>query len=367
MNLFSYIDKYGCYSFLEVPFNEVDNAIFSALSYLDLEGLVSLNRFHKKTIKEVGNEFFLKKYSKNDKKNILAVRQAIRMLRNIKDSRRYRDLLLYNYVYETGEEEQFSAITIEIFPKLVYVSFEGTDHLVSGWKEDFMLSYKFPVLSQRRAIDYVNKHFLFRRQEIIIGGHSKGGNLALVASMYANFIVRDKIIKIYNNDGPGLLLEQITSRQYRNIQDRLVSIIPNYCIVGLLLRHSDNFTVVRSLRKSVFAHDLFTWVVEDKQFKRTELSSFSKFLDNRLLNWLNQYDREQREKFVKSLFEIFEKNDISSVIDVLENKKLIFQLIMDMKGIDKDTRDMLKEFVSLLLHTFRDVTKDELKAFFEKK
>lgn len=367
MNLFTYIDKYGCYSFSEVPFTEVDNAIFSALSYVDLDGLVSKNRFHKRTIQEVGNDYFLKKYSKKDKKNILAVRQAIKMLRYMKDTRRYGGLYLYNYAYEVGEDEQFSAVTIEIHPKSVYVSFEGTDHLVSGWKEDFMLSYQFPVLSQRRAIDYVNKHFLFRYKEIILGGHSKGGNLAMVAGMYANFIVRDKILKIYNNDGPGLLLDQITSRNYLNIQDRLVQIVPNYSMVGILLRHSGDFVVVRSARRSIFAHDLFTWVVVDKEFQKTELSPFSKSLDERLLHWLNQYDKVQREKFVQSLFDILKKANIDSIIDFLEHKKVIFQLIMEMKGIDPDTKRILRDFISMLVHTFRDVTKEELKTIFEKK
>lgn len=367
MNLFSYIDQYGCYNFTEVPFTEIDNAIFASLSYIDLDGLVSKNRFHKRTIKEIAHDYFETKYSKKDKKNILAVRQSIRMLRNIQDTRRYGGLLLYNYAYEASSDEQFSALSIEIQPNLVYVSFEGTDHLVSGWKEDFMLSYKFPVLSQRRAIDYVNKHFLFRRNNLILGGHSKGGNLAMVAGMYANFIVRDKIVKIYNNDGPGLLLDQITSRNYLNIEDRLVQIIPNYSMVGLLLRHNGNFSVVRSFRKSILAHDLFTWVVDDKEFKKTELSAFSKSLDNGLLHWLNQYDKVQREKFVQSLFAVFDRAHITSTIDLLEHKKLIFQLIMEMKEIDPDTRKILRAFISMLFQSFKDVKKEELLYFFGKK
>ncbi len=367
MNLFSYIDKYGVYTFDDVPFTEVDNAVFAALSYVDLEGLISKNRFHKKSIKEVGDAYFKEKYSKKDKKNILAVRQAIKMLRYIKDTRRYGNIMLYNYAYISGEEEMFSAITIEIQPRLVYVSFEGTDHLIGGWKEDFMLSYKFPVLSQRRAIDYVNKHFLFRRKDIILGGHSKGGNLALVAGMYANFVVKDRIVKIYNNDGPGLLLDQISSKQYMDIEKKLVTIIPNYSMVGILLQHSTHREVVRSARKSILAHDLFTWVVIDKEFQRTELSSFSSKLDNELMHWLNQYDMKQREHFVISLFEIFDKANIRSLIDILENKKVIFQLIMETKEFDQDTRRILRDFILMLFQSFKDVTKEELLSFSHKK
>ena len=365
MNLFRYIDKYGCYSFREVPFNELDNAVFAALSYLDLNGIVSPNRYNPVTIHSTG-ELYPKLHSSKEK-NGLAIRNAIKMLRYIKDTRRFSDLRLYNYVYEKGDEEQFSAVTIEINPKLVYVSFEGTDDLVSGWKEDFMLSYTFPVESQRRAIDYVNKHFFFRRKEIILGGHSKGGNLAMVAGMYANFMVRDKIIMIYNNDGPGLLKEQIESDYYKNIKGKLVHIIPNYYVVGLILRHEKNYVVVRSTRKSILAHDLFTWVVQGREFMKTELSPFSRELEDGILRWLNQYDRERRKKFVTSLFDIFARANVVSLVDVMENRKLIFQLIAESKELDAEDRQILRDFLRMIFQCFKNVTKNEFSSIFSKK
>lgn len=362
MNLFRYIDKYGCYSFVEVPFNELDNAVFATLSYINFDGIVSPNRYNRMTIEKVALKYF--ELHADKEKNILAVRNAIKMLRYIKDTRRFGGLYLYNYVYEEGEDEQFSAITIEIHSKLVYVSFEGTDHLVSGWKEDFMLSYMFPVPSQRRAIDYVNKRFFFRKKDIILGGHSKGGNLAMVAGMYANFWVRDKIIMIYNNDGPGLLKEQIESSYYKNIEHKLIHIVPNYSVIGLLLRHKDDYVVVRSARKSLWAHDLFTWVVQDKAFLRTGLSPFSKSLDEELVKWLNKYDRKQRENFVTSLFDIFERAHVKSFVDLMENKKLIFHLIAESKELDSDTRGILRDFLYVLFKCFKDVKKEELLSIF---
>jgi len=364
MNLFSYIDKYGCYSFEEVPFTEVDNAIFSALSYIDFEDIVSPNRFYKISIKNAGSEFFIKHPTKET--NLLAIRQAIKMLKYIMNTRRYGNLYLYNYIYEKGDSSQFSAITIEINSKLVFVSFEGTDHLVSGWKEDFMLSYMFPVESQRRAIDYVNKRFFFRRKNIILGGHSKGGNLALVAGMYANFFVRDKIIKIYNNDGPGLLSEQFESKYYKNVESKLISIIPGTSFIGVMLKHNDNYKVVRTTKRGVWAHDLFTWVVTDKEFMSAELDSFSKAFSDSLIDWLNNYDREQRKKFVNSLFNIFDRANISNLIDIMENKRLIFELITKSKEMSNEDRKILKDFLGMLFKCFKDVKVDEIKSLFEK-
>lgn len=365
MNLLRYVDSYGCYTFQEVSFGEVDNAILASLSYLNLKDIVSPNRFSPMRIRDVAKVYFDSHVS--HEQNVLAVRNAIKLLKAIQDTRRYGDLLLYNYAYESGQDEQFSALTIEIHSKLVYVSFEGTDHLISGWKEDFMFSYTFPTISQRRAIDYVNKHFLFRRKEIILGGHSKGGNLAMIAGMYANFLVRDKIIKIYNNDGPGLLKEQIESSYYQNIKDKLVHIIPNYSVVGLILRHEKNYVVVRSTRKSILAHDLFTWVVQGKEFMKIELSPFSKELEVGILKWLDRYDRKKREKFVTSLFNIFERANVVSLVDVMENKKLIFQLVAETKSLDSEDKQIFRDFFKMLFQCFKNVTKNEFGSLLGKK
>ena len=352
MSIFEYVKKYGCYSFNEMEFNVVDNFVFSALTYSDLGDYVSNNRFNKKAIKDVGRDFF-KDFDKKQK-NITAVRVGIKILREIKDTRRYGGLLLYNYSYVGNDKQQFCALTIEISKKLVYVSFEGTDELISGWHEDFEMSYRFPVLSQRRAIDYINKHFLFNNKSIILGGHSKGGNLAMVAGMYANFWVKDRIVNIYNNDGPGFRKKEIESKYYKSIEHKLISVIPNYSMVGLLLRHKNNFRVVKSKKKSIYAHDMATWIIDETDIREVELSSFSKYLDDSMINWLNKYSDDEREKFTESLFMVFERASINSLVEVLNNKKLLLKLIVETKGIDRKTRKMMKDFIHMLFSYFKE-------------
>ena len=364
MNLFSYIDKYGYYTFDEVSFTEIDSVILSMLSYLELENIVSRSIYNPKKLSVVGYEYF-KNYNKKEKK-VLSVKRAIKILSYIKDTRRYGNLLLYNYLYEANDDKQFGALTIEINNKLVFVSFEGTDHLISGWKEDFMMSYMFPVSSQKRAIDYINRNFLFRRKKIILGGHSKGGNLALVAGMYANFLVKDKIISIYNNDGPGLLEEQYKSVYYKNIKDKLIHIVPNYSIFGLLLCHGDNLEVVRSYRRSIFSHDPTTWVVNDDKFERISLSQFSKLIDEKIDRWLDNYSLEERKIFVLALFNVFDKVGINSLVDVINNKRIVLKIISETREIDEKSANMLRDFFKIIFSSFANVKKEEISSFFEK-
>lgn len=364
MNLFSFVDKYGNYTFDEVSFTEVDNIILSMLSYLDLSGIVSSNKFKKRKLKEVGKDFF--EDSNKFEKRFFTLKNAIKVFKNIKDTRRYGDLLLYNFVYKSSGESQFGALCIEINKNLIYVSFEGTDHLIGGWREDFMLSYMFPVLSQRRAISYVNKNFIFGNKKIILGGHSKGGNLALVAGMKANYFIKRRIVNIYNNDGPGLLSREFESKSYMKIEDKLIKIVPSYSIVGLAMCHKSEIEVVRSFKKNFYAHDPLTWVVNDKSFERADLNSFCVGLDKKVDEWLKKYTYFEREMLVNALFDIFDTLEIDNLMDLVDNKKLIFKIISETKDFDDKTVSMIKDFFKVIFKTISDVTKEEIKSIFVK-
>ncbi len=351
MTILEYINKYKDKTFDEVKFNEVDNAIFSSISYIDLDGIVCNHSYRKISLKDAGDIYF-ENYERK-KNSMTAYKHALRIFKEIIKTKRYGDLLLYNYSYIGNEKKQFSAITIELNPNLVYVSYEGTDHLVSGWEEDFKMSYMFPVEAQKYAIRYLDR-FSVSNKNLILGGHSKGGNLALVAGMYANFMVRRKIVNVYCNDGPGLRKSQINSSRYKNVSKKLISIIPNYSFVGLLLRHSSNYRVVLSNKKGFLAHDLLSWQVDDKEFISSELSTFSKILNKSMLEWVNKYDDFQRKMFTDSLFDVFRRANVNSLVEIMDHKKNILKLIFQSRGIDKTTKKMMRDFIWVVFEYAKD-------------
>ena len=130
--------------------------------------------------------------------------------------------------------------------------------------------------------------------------------------------------------------------------------------------YPDNYVVVRSSRKSIYAHDLSTWVVRDKSLERVELSSFSKIFDESMIKWLDKYDDKQREDFVNALFMVFDRAGVNNLNDVLENKKLILKLVMETNGIDKKTRNIMKDFIYVLFRDFKDEKIDSLFDFKKK-
>lgn len=343
MNVIEYIEKYGNLNFNEKPFNNVDKLIFANLSYVDYVDTISNNDKNKRKLEEVANDFFNKKYQ--DKKNILAIKGGIKLLKLMASTKRYKDLLLYSYIHIVDNEQQFSAITIELNPTLVYVSFEGTDEMIIGWEEDFKLSYQFPVPSQRSAIKYLNKFFTFKKCDIIVGGHSKGGNLSLTVGMYSNFIVRHKIKEIYSFDGPGLLKKQLNSFKYRRVQKKYKHIVPNNSMIGMMLYSKENF-VIKTNYVGLLSHYALNWQVDEFDFIKDNLLKSSIILSESLSKWIEKYNNKQKKQFVSEMFEVFKKNNVNTLLDFLKRPTALIKILSDSNKVSKQTSIMFREFVS---------------------
>lgn len=348
MNIFTYIKKYGTKTFKEQEFNEIDNVILSCLAYVNFEKLVSKNYKNKKRLELVAEEYFKKNSKKQNKKNISEIRNGIKLLYTIKNTTRYKDIYLLNYSYVGYDNTQFSALSFELAKNLIYVAFEGTDHLISGWEEDMKMAYKFPVQAQRLAVNYLNKHFALSTTKLIVGGHSKGGNLALISAMYSISFVRKRIIKIYSNDGLGLRKEQINSLNYQEIKTRVISLIPDYSVVGLMLYNDKNYKVVKSTSKGFFAHNPANWEINENAFTESTLSRFSIVFNESFTKWLDSYTDEEKANFVKSIFDICRENNFTSLNELKKKKIIILKLVTASKNINQESKDMLKELIKML-------------------
>ena len=356
MDVYKYIDEYGQYTFEEKEINEVDKVIFSFLSYANLEKVFEDDEVL--TIAEAGRQY-LKLHPGKDI-NIIAVKEGNKLLKYIRNVKRYKDCLLYNYEYVGNNKVQFGVVSIEYQPFKVFVSFEGTDSLFSGWKEDFILGYQFPTLSHKMAIKYINQHFRFTNKSLILGGHSKGGNLALVAGMYARVSIKRRITEIINADGPGLLDKEFVSPRYQSIRKKYKHIMPNYSLVGLFLNHSNDY-VVNSTNKGILAHNIVYWEIEEDHFVKAKLSTFSKELDVAIRSWFSKYNLEDKESFINNLDYVFKEAGITSIMDIKTKKRSIINLITSSKDMSNHSKKLLTEFVMLIIKCFSEVKKDEVK------
>ena len=339
MTLFDYAKKYN-YTFTLKKFNEVDNLILATLIYLDFSK--NLGDDEKITLGELADRY-IKAYKKD--KEITAVRVANKLIRIVKDNPRFKDILVYNYVYKSDDYSQFSAITFE-FGNTIYIAYEGTDELVSGWEEDFDMAHTFPVKAHKEAIKYLNP-YTFTKKNIILGGHSKGGNLALVAGMLSNIILRSKIINIYSNDGQGLRKTELNSVKYKRIRRKFIHLIPQNSIIGLLFRHQDDI-VIKANALTLFSHIPSTWKVVDDHFERTELVKSSLIFDKGLSMWLDKYNYTDRKKFIKEVFNVFRENGITSTVQLRNNFKDVVNIIRSSGKISDEVKDMFNELINII-------------------
>lgn len=338
-NIYSYLRRNGNYTFDEKPFNEIDNLILAELSYLPFKEIVPSFNEGYITIKEA-EELFARRYTCKQLKKIANLLLESRfLLKKMASSKRFQDAILYNYVKIVDNEKQFGALTIELSDKSVYVSYEGTDTSVIGWEEDLQLSYKFPVSSQKLAGMYLNSTVHLFDHKVRVGGHSKGGNLAMAAAMNCNFLVRKKIIEVYNNDGPGFLKKEIESRRYQLIAPKIKMIVPSQCVVGMFLYHVDNYKVVKSTNRGIMQHDAFSWVCDDDKFVTTNLSKNSRGTELNLSKWVESLKPEDREACVNELFKVFKENNISDLTEI--NVRNFLKLVKGLKNIKKTERDKL--------------------------
>lgn len=339
MNIIGYIKKHANNSFQEFPFTEVDNLILSLLPYLNLTDIVTNKKI---TIKEANRLYLEKKelergiFNGNTKDmfNLLA------------KTNRYSNILLYNYVRVINDEMQFGAITCKLTNKLTYIAFAGTDSSIVGWEEDFKLAYLYPGTSQKYAANYLKRTIGLFEKNIIVGGHSKGGNLAIASVMLNKRRIKNKIKNIYNNDGPGFLKEQIESKEYKAIDKKIKMYVPKDSIIGMLLYHTDNYTVVKAKGINILQHDAFNWMCNETSFILDKQTNRSKNLEKKLTKKLEELPIPKRTLLVKNLFLIFKINKIKDTKDI--KIKNLFNLIKSFQGLDPETKNLLTEFMLIL-------------------
>ena len=262
-NIIDYVKWRGDLTLKESEFNEIDSLVLNRFSYFPLDNLIKENE--KITIKELSEKF-----QKTDKAKLKILWEEDEdLFIEIGKSKRFGDMqaLEYTNKIEPETEEQFSATTIILPDNTIYVSYRGTDNTVIGWKEDLNMSFKSHIASQKDAKEYLeNIAKKYPTKKIRTGGHSKGGNLAVYASIFANNKIQKRIINVYNNDGPGFNEDITNTEEYKNMINKVTTYIPQDSVFGMLLNHEEKYKIVQSTAKGLMQHDVYSWQVLGKNF-----------------------------------------------------------------------------------------------------
>lgn len=321
-----------------------------------------------------------------------------RLLMALAASPRYRDLRLCGYrsVFDEASRTQFAATTFTWRNAFSFVGFRGTDVSATGWRENFDMAYMDEVPAQGLAREYL-EHMASRLPgELHVGGHSKGGNLALYAALTCGAGVRERVSRVWCLDAPGFRAGRFRAEDYERLGLRagagdedstanagtpradgapavnfaanagaaamrgddastvnaapsrtckIERIIPQDSLVGMLLDCPVPARVVRSNARGIMQHSVFTWEIANdlSDFVEAEhLGEGSQALHDVLAEWLAGMDDERCKQVVDALFAAIGASGARDARDVFLGGKPFPQLVSDAaRNLDEASRDVL--------------------------
>lgn len=345
-NLLDYLGKSNLVPISRTtPLNTLDALTLARFSYLPFD-LIELEP--SETVRSVAAK--MRKLSvkaflyPEDKKMILALGQ----------NPRFADLKVTEFVARRNKRtvEQFAAITIHIPEEKIYISFIGTDDTLNGWREDCNMAIQETVPSQKSAKKYLrsiaNK---YPDTKIYLGGHSKGGTLAMYAALTSKRHLVRRIKFVYSFDGPGMSnrLTQKSLRRFkaageRSPLPRMINYVPQDSIIGRLFSHAEKIQVVKSGAKNFYQHNVHTWQINLREQKLVPavISKKSDFVDQTISEWIKKMPKKQKKLFVDSIFKVLDQSKYNSPIGIsVDGIRAIPDLIDSFRKLEKNDRKVI--------------------------
>lgn len=365
-NIMDYISWRGDLSFEQSQFNEVDNLILACFSYVNLDGISAVTKQKGIGLKKLTKEFMKLHTMKELEADKSFIRLAPFMMMEMAKSVRFGKCVVRNYVNDivTEAEQQFAAMEIVLEDGTSYVSFRGTDDTIIGWKEDFNLSTGV-VPAQKRAIEYLQKISEHTDGMLRVGGHSKGGNLAIYGSVMCKS-AHEKILEIYSNDGPGFSREFQELPEMKEMMPKIIRIIPEYSIVGTLLEHEKEPVIVASSSKGLLQHDGFSWEVQGPALvRRDSLNKTALRFIEILHKWIDGMDMEQKRLLIEDLFATLQASGYENLSEVQSGGlKSLAAMVKRVEKFAPESRGMMQELLTAIcggwLEQLQADTKDKL-------
>lgn len=360
MNIIDYAES-QMEDFKTTKFSLVDSLVLSQFAYIHFNKVVPdiLDRSEPVRI----GDLLKAEHIPHMLKNVRDPKSNNRLLIALGMSPRFRDIRMccYSDSLDITLQKQFAAVTYLIDDEIAYVAYRGTDATIVGWKEDFNMAFISPVPAQQEGVVYLNAVAERFPHLLMVGGHSKGGNVAVYSVMECNQDIQERIVGIYSHDGPGFREEIFTSEKYAHIKSKIHKTLPQSSLVGMLLQHQEDYLVVESNEFWIMQHDPFSWVVNERDFKYTQgLTKDAEYTNTVINDWLSSLDDEKRELFITTLYSVFESIGVVNLSDLTEDwRKKVGIAMGAVRGIDAET----KRFVSATIRSLLSLYVKNLRLF----
>lgn len=363
-NILYYVKRFGNQSFSDFPFNEVDGLILSQISYMNLDTFIpSIDD----TMEDVSLLQCLDEANLEiARKDTLDYKRNKKLIHALQKSTRYQGLRAnyFSNQFSVEHVEQFCAMTF-IFDEFMFVAYRGTDITLLGWKENFNMSYLDVIPSQEEAYKYFDRVANKRELPIYLGGHSKGGNLAICAALNCSKENQKRILHIFDYDGPGFQKDIFHTEEIKLIKNRITKYTCREAMVGILLHHNEEMIFVKSKGLNIFQHDPYNWLItKEGKFRLVKNSNiFSKTFEKTVGDFIESTSVENRKRFLEILFQVSMEHSYSTVLDWIRHP------VRSIKGMKKRYKNLTQRkrvFFKMMIKKYRDLWKHNFKLFLHK-
>ena len=348
-NLFGYLAR-EFETFDERPIGEVDSLVLSCLSYYRWpgeevrgpEGLPVRELFRAESFDAMTQGLW-------DPEGL------VHLLASVAASPRFRDVRVCAYAddFDESAEKQFSACTLLLPCGGAYLSFRGTDNTVVGWKEDFNMAFETGVPSQLAAVSYVERVAPLIEGPLYLGGHSKGGNLAVCAAARCSARVASRIARSFSHDGPGFTEEALADAGWIDRAHLVSKTVPRSSVIGMLFERQEDYAVVESSTSGLMQHNPFSWVVEGADFSYAQgIGRGASFVDKTLNEWIASMSHKEREGFVDTLFSVINAGGKDTFGELGESwQTTVPAMLRELGGLEPAARANITRALALLVRT----------------
>lgn len=352
-NCLDYLEERGHLPFSQAPFCIIDSLILSVCAYAPLEGVLpGLSAQEALPFRQAVNR--LTTQAGWDHTGVLMADQIPRLVVRTAESPRFAQVRLgcCESILDEETGTQFAALTWFLPDGTLYLSFRGTDDSLVGWKECFRMAFTFPIPAQKLAEDYLAQVAARHPGKLRLGGHSKGGNLAVWAAVHAQPMVRRRILRVDSHDGPGFTRDLTGTPAYQALAKRIRIFVPQSSLVGALLHQDRHCQVIRSHGSgTVGQHDPFSWEVEGTQYRLLpRRSAFGRKSAGTVHAWLAAMSPQEQEEFVEILFHLLAAGHAKTLTDItsaLADNAL--SIAKAYKALDRATRREIHSYLRRML------------------
>ena len=355
-NIIDYVKWRGDLSFEQDDVNDLDLFALANICIIDFTNSITSNEM---TIEELSKSYF----ARNSNKTLgLIIPDAINdLMKELAKAKRFKDILVYDFINLNclDRQLQYASMTFKLKNNLYFIGFTGTDDSIVGWKEDLNLMYLDFVPAQEEAIKYIRNALDKFPGNFMCGGHSKGGNMAVVGSAFNN---NDRIVRVVAYDSPGVSDYINNSVEYNRLLYKIYTYLPEHSIIGRLMNHKELYHVIKSSAKGGAQHDPISWEIMGKDFIYLEkLSEMSLKIDSKITEIIDDMNMNERKGFCEVIYKLLQTTKATHLKE-LEGKSVnilagYFKLSKEEKRyIYKPVMKLIreKEFQKLLYKTLTE-------------